>query len=198
MNKSTLTIIGAALVAVLSLGYAGYSMSAPPHMTTLTQQQYVTNTQDFYSTQTQTITATNTATSAAVIANNAISLSNGGGPGYYQSCGYYGCYPAQGYQYTPCNSSGSNTVTCYGYLIQNGNGCTQISVLTTDPAYWNSGIQYIHYTLQNLPASHPPIGSWVDVTGQLSITNTSIAAANSAACSPNTLSVTSITPTNSP
>ena len=198
MNKTTLTIIGAALVAILSLGYAGISMSAPPRLTTVTQQEYLTNTQDFYSTQTQTIVATNTITSAAASANSAINLNSGGVPGIYQSCGYYGCYPAQGYQYTPCNSVGSNTVTCYGYLIQNGNGCTQISVLTTDPSYWRSGIQYVHYTLQNLPASTPPVGSWVDVTGQLRITNTSIAAANSAACSPNTLSVTSITPANMP
>jgi hypothetical protein len=199
MNKTTLTIIGAALVAILSLGYAGYSMSIP-HIATVTEQEYVTNAQDFYSTQTQSVTATNTVTSTTAVANNALNLSNGGGPGYYQSCGYYGCYPSQGYQYTPCTSvgSGTNTVTCYGYLIQSGNGCTQISVLTTDPDYWRSGIQYVHYTLQDLPASYPSIGNWVDVTGQLSITNTSIAAANSAACSPNTLSVTSITPTNAP
>lgn len=199
MNKTTLTIIGAALVAILSLGYAGYTISTPQRAT-VTRQQYVTNTENFYTTETQTVTATNTVTSAEVVANNAINLNNGGGPAYYQSCGYYGCYPAQGYQYTPCTSvgSGSNTVTCYGYLIQNGNGCTQISVPTTDPDYWRSGLQYVHYTLQNLPTSYPSIGSWVDVTGQLNITNTSIAAANSASCSPNTLSVTSITPTYPP
>ena len=197
MNKTTLTVIGAALVAILSLGYAGYTMSSP-HVATVTQQQYLTNTQDFYSTQIQTVTATNTVSTAAVVSNNAINL-NGGGPGFYQTCGYYGCYPAQGYTYTPCTpvGSGSNTVTCYGYLIQNVNGCTQLSVRTTDPDYWRAGIQYVHYALQNLPASYPPIGSWVDVTGQLTITNTSITAANSA-CSPNTLAVVSITPTAAP
>jgi hypothetical protein len=198
MNKTTLTIIGAALVAILSLGYAGYTMSTP-HIATLTQQQYLTNTQNFYSTQTQTVTATNTVTSAAVVTNPAINLS-GGGPGYYQTCGYYGCSPAQGYTYTPCTpvgGNGSNQVTCYGYLIQNGNGCTQISVRTTDPNYWASGIQYVHFALQNLPASYPAIGSWVNVTGQLSITDSNLAVANSA-CSPNTLTVSSITPASAP
>ena len=68
MNKTTLTIIGAALVAILSLGYAGYTMSTP-QMATVTQQQYLTNTENFYSTQTQTVTATNTVTSTAVVAN---------------------------------------------------------------------------------------------------------------------------------
>ncbi len=183
---------------MLSLGYAGYTITTP-HMATVTQQQYLTNTQNFYSTQTQTVTATNTVTTAAAVANAAINL-NGDGPGYYQTGGYYGCYPAQGYTYTPCTPVGSgsgNTVTCYGYLIQNASGCTQISVRTTDPYYWASGIQYVHYALQNLPASYPPMGSWVDVTGQLTITNTSITAANSA-CSPNTLTVSSITPTSAP
>lgn len=200
MNKTTLTIIGAALVAILSLGYAGYTMSIP-HVATVTQQQYLTNTQNFFSTQTQTVTATNTntVTSAAAV-NNAINL-NGREPGFYQTCGYYGCSPAQGYTYTPCTpvgGNGSNQVTCYGYLVQNGNGCTQLSVQTTDPNYWRSGLQFVHYTLQNLPASSPPIGSWVDVIGQLSITSTSLVVANSAACSPNTLTVSSITPTSPP
>jgi hypothetical protein len=197
MNKTTLTVTGAALVAILSLGYAGYTMSTL-HVATVTQQQYLTNTQNFYNTETQTVTATNTITTAVAVTNNAINL-NGGGPGYYQTCGYYGCYPAQGETYTPCTpvGSGSNTVTCYGYLIQNQNGCTQISVRTTDPDYWRSGIQYVHYALQNLPAQYPPIGSWVDITGQLTITDTSITVANSA-CSPNTLAVTTITPTAAP
>ena len=198
MNKASLTIIGAALVAILSLGYAGYTMSTP-HMSTVTQQQYLTNTENFYSTQTQTITAISTVTTAEAVTNAAINL-NGGGPGLYQTCGYYGCSPTQGYTYTPCTpvgGNGSNTVMCYGYLIRNGNECTQISVLTTDPDYWRSGIEFVHYALHDLPASYPPIGSWVDVTGQLSITNTSVAAANSA-CSPNILTVSSITPTSAP
>ena len=100
MNKTNLGIVGIALVAILGLGLAGYS-TLTPHSTTVIAQQYATNTQEFYATQTltQVVTSTNTVTSAA--ANQAINLS-GGGPAYYQSCGYYGCSPAQGYTYTPC------------------------------------------------------------------------------------------------
>ena len=197
MNKTNLGIVGIALVAILGLGLAGYS-TLTPHSTTVTAQQYATNTQEFYATQTltQVVTSTNTVTSAA--ANQAINLS-GGGPSYYQSCGYYGCSPAQGYTYTPCTPEGtSSNVTCYGYLIQTGqNGCVQISVATTDPDYWRSGVFWVHYTLQNLPSSYPSIGNWVNVIGQLNIANTSLSA-NSASCSPNTLTVSSITPTNAP
>jgi hypothetical protein len=195
MNKTNLAIIGAALVAILSLGIAGYT-TLTPHSATVTQQQYLTNTQSFYNTQIQTVTRTNTVTSA-IATNNAMTL-NGGGPGVYYTCGYYGCSPAQGYTYTPCTPLGTgDTVTCYGYLIQNANGCVEISVRTTDPDYWRSGVWYVHYTLQNLPSSYPPIGSWVNVNGQLNIYDTSITA-NSASCSPNTLSVTSMTPTSAP
>lgn len=195
MNKSNLGMIGIALVAILSLGVAGYT-TLTPHSATVTEQQQLTNTENFYTTQTQTLTSISTVTSS-VATNAAINL-NGGGPAYYQTCGYYGCYPAQGYTYTPCSSTGtSNTVTCYGYLIQNGKGCVQVSVPTTDPDYWRSGIWWVHYKLQNLPSSYPSIGSWVNVTGQLNISNTSMSA-NSASCSPNTITVTSVTPTNAP
>jgi hypothetical protein len=195
MNKANLAMIGIALVAIVSLGLAGYT-TLTPHSATVTEQEYLTNTQNFYTTQTKTLTSTSTVTSS-VATNAAINL-NGEGPASYQTCGYYGCYPAQGYTYTPCMSIGTgNTVTCNGYLIQNGNGCVQVSVPITDPDYWNSGIWYVHYTLQKLPSPYPTRGSWVQVTGQLNITNTSISA-NSAACSPNTITVTSITPTNPP
>ena len=198
MNKSTLGIVGIALAAILSLGLAGYE-TLTPHSETVTQQQYLPNTQNFYTTQTQTVTSTSTLTTA-VATNTAINLS-GNGAGYYQTCGYYGCSPAQGYSYTPCTPTGSstsNTVTCYGYLVQNRDAsCVQISVVTTDPDYWRSGVFWVHYTLQSLPSSYPQIGSWVNVTGQLNIVNTNISA-NSASCSPNTITVTSITPTNAP
>jgi hypothetical protein len=195
MGKTNLGIVAIALVAIVGLGVAGYT-TLTPHSATVTQQRYLTNTQNFYTTQTQTLTSTSTVTSS-VATNAAVNL-NGGGPAYYQTCGYYGCYPAQGYSYTPCASTGTgNTVTCYSYLIQNGLGCVQVSVPTTDPDYWRSGIWYVHYTLQHLPSSYPSIGSWVDVTGQLNISSTSISA-NSASCSPNTIGVTSITPTSAP
>jgi hypothetical protein len=194
MNKANLGMIGIALVVIISLGVAGYT-TLTPHSATVTEQQYFTNTQNFYTTQTQTLTSTNTVTSS--IATNA-AVNPNSGPAHYQTCGYYGCYPAQGYTYTPCTSIGTgNTVTCYGYLIQNGNGCVQLSVPNTDPQYLNSEMWYVHYTLQNLPSSYPSIGSWVHVTGQLNITNTSMGA-NSASCSPNTINVTSITPANAP
>jgi len=197
MNKTTLTIVGAAIVAILSLGYVGYAISTP-RSATVTQQQFFTNTQDVYTTQTQTVTNTNTVTSVAAATNAAINL-NSGAPGYYQSCGYYGCYPAQGYTYTPCQVYGpTSTVTCYGYLIQNGNGCVQLSVPTTDADYWRSGVWWVHYALKNLPSSYPSIGTWVDVTGQLNIVNNNIVNANAAACSLNTISVTSISPTSPP
>ena len=196
MNKANLGIVGIALLAILALGFAGYS-TLTPHSTTVTAQQYVTNTLGFYTTQTQTVVSTNTVTSAVAV-NQAINLS-GSGPAYYQTCGYYGCSPAQGYTYTPCTPTGNTeNVTCYGYLIQNGqSSCVQLSVAITDPDYWTSGVFWVHYTLQNLPSSYPAIGSWVNVIGQLNISNTNLSA-NSAACSPNTLTVSSITPTNAP
>jgi hypothetical protein len=198
MNKTSLGIVGIALAAILGLGLAGYT-TLTPHSATMTMQQYLTNTQNVYTTQTQTIISTSTLTSA-VVTNAAINL-NSGTPGYYQTCGYYGCSPAQGYTYTPCTPTGSptdNTVTCYGYLIRSGtSSCVQISVATTDPDYWRSGIFWVHYALQNLPSSYPPIGSWVNVVGQLNIVNTSMSV-YSASCSPNTITVASISPTNAP
>ena len=198
MNKNSLGIVGIALAAILSLGIAGYT-NMTPHLATVTQLQYLTSTQNFYSTQTLTVTSRNTV-STAVASNEAANLS-GNNPGYYQSCGYYGCYPSQGYTYAPCTPSGtpgSNIVTCYGYLMQNGStSCVQISVAVTDPDYMRSGIFWVHYTLQNLPSSHPQMGSWVDVVGQLNIVDSNISA-NSASCSPNTIIVSSITATNAP
>jgi len=201
MNKSTLGIVGIALLAILSLGVAGYTTLAP-HSATVIQQEYLTNTQNFYTTQTQTMISTSTSTMTSAVATNAaINLNAGNNPSVYQTCGYYGCYPAQGYTYTPCTSYGSaatNTVTCYGYLVRDGNtSCVEISVAATDPDYWRSGVFWVHYTLQNLPSSYPQVGSWVNVVGQLNVVNTSLSA-NTASCSPNIIMVSSINATNPP
>src|SRR5208337_5324428 len=52
-SLSTAGIIGLVLVAILALGFAGYT-AMNPHVNTVTQQQFLTNTLSVYSTQIQT------------------------------------------------------------------------------------------------------------------------------------------------
>jgi len=127
-SARTAGMIGLALVAILALGFAGYT-ALNPHVTTITQQEMLTNTQSVYNTQTQTVTSysqvgqvvtvTNTqATSAAGICQQ---------PGYYAYCSPYGCMnpPASNYNtynpYGPANpwSPGYFNGAYYGYW--NGN-----------------------------------------------------------------------------
>ena len=96
-----------------------------------------------------------------------------------------------GSYYTTCFQVPGNLTQCSGNLLQSPNGCVVLGFLV------QSSIGLIstqYYTLQDLPSSYPPIGSWVIVTGQLNQgTNFS---PNGAACPGNYIIVTSITQTN--
>ena len=172
----TAALVGLALIAILSLVFAGYT-ALNPHALTVTEEQFVTNTQNLYSVQTQTVTNVNTVLSVTTVTN-----AQPNGFGNYQSCGYYGCYPSPGYYYPPgyyngyygysppCQLTGSNgAVTCSGYLYQAQNGCTLLVVPTTSNPYpsYATGNVIEYYTLHNLPSSTPQLGSWITVNGQL-------------------------------
>jgi len=195
-SDSKLTIAGLALVAVLSLAFAGYT-ALNPHMSTVTQQQLLTNTQSFYNTQTQTATSLSTVTSVQVVTQT---TTTGYGNGYYQNCPYYGCaYPPQNYNpaysnyyyyQPPCqaSSASSNAVSCQGFFYQASNGCTVLVIPVRNPAIQESYV-YQYYTLQNLSTTYPN-WTWVTVNGQLyQGSNTS---SNGAACPGNYITVSSI------
>lgn len=97
-----------------------------------------------------------------------------------------------GTYYTTCLPLPGNLIQCSGHLLQSANGCVILGFLVGNGAPNNimtTATQY--YTLQNLPSSYPPIGSWVMVTGQLHQgTNTS---PTGGACPGNYITVTSIT-----
>jgi hypothetical protein len=97
-----------------------------------------------------------------------------------------------GNYYTTCLPVPGNLTQCSGNLIINPNGCVLLGFLVGNGFGNNivtTATQY--YTLQNLPSSYPPIGSWVTVTGQLHQgPNTG---PTGAACPGNYITVTSIT-----
>jgi hypothetical protein len=197
----TAAVVGLALIAILSLAFAGY-VALNPHTVTVTQQQLLTNTQNNYSLQTQTATTASTATSVITLTNIPPS---GYGYGNYQSCNYYGCYQSPGYYYypgyysgyygyySPCQYTGSSgSSTCNGYFYQAQNGCTLLVVPTTSNPYpsYATGSVYEYVTLHNLPSNTPALGSWITVTGQLyQGYNT---ASNGASCPNNYMVVSSI------
>jgi len=196
---------GLVLVALLGLGFAGYT-ALNPHTITVTQQQLLTNTQSVYVVQTETVTSVSTATSVTTLANPGY----GNGYGGYVGCGYYGCYQAPGYYYPgygyyypgyyanyatyqPCQPTGSNNmVTCSGYLYRAQSGCVILVVSATNnpyPSYATTNVNE-YYSLQNLPSNTPALGSWVTVNGQLSQGyNTS---PNGSSCPLNYINVSSI------
>lgn len=95
--------------------------------------------------------------------------------------------------YNYCQSPGSNsllyngTVQCVGYIYQDANGCVELVI----PVYSPYGLlTYQYYSLQNLPAKFPPMGTWVAVTGQLQQGSNS--SPNGFACPGNYISLTSI------
>jgi hypothetical protein len=129
----------------------------------------------------QTVTITNTGTASITFINpkalTPISVTTGStvtsqanetataanGNAYQLNCGNtVGCnWP---YNYDACWGTGEgNNIACDGYLTQDMNGCVILDV----PTISNNYPPYNHYNLQNLPQSHPPIGSWVVVKGQL-------------------------------
>ena len=159
------------LVAVVSVAFIGYS-GLNPHLVTVTQQQFLTNTQSLYSTQTVTslsmVTSVQTVTSATTAG-----FGNGyTGPGYnpnYPNCSYYGCYytpPAYASISDLCKTTNQNgTVQCSGYIYQPGGPCTELAIPYYNPEILES-TAYLYLTLYNLPSNYPS-GAWVTVTGQL-------------------------------
>jgi len=207
-SGSKLTIAGLALVAILSLAFAGYT-ALNPHMPTVTQQQFLTNTQSFYNTQIQTATSFSTVTSVQVVTQTTTAgygngyYQNGYGNGYYENCPYYGCayppYPPQNYNpaysnyyyyQPPCQASSaySNAVSCQGFFYHASNGCTVLVIPVWNPAIQESYV-YQYYTLQNLTTTYPN-WTWVTANGQLyQGSNTS---SSGAACPGNYITVSSI------
>ncbi len=188
-----IVVVAVLLIAVLAVLLLANFNSLVPHVTTVTQQQFLTNTQTYYSTQTVTnvaiITSQTTITSTATYPI---------GSGYSQTCGYSTCYPYpqngyNGYWYyygqspyycsynynscyvngpsqysysSACQSTGSNGLSqCSGYLHQDQNGCVELSIPLYSP--YDTAQVYQYYTLYHLPSSYPPIGSWVTVTGRV-------------------------------
>ena len=133
--------------------------------------------------------------------------------GYYQGCTYQGAYcsssnPNCYYNGNPgaeyCQSLGaycdftynvcqnpnslSNQAQCSGYLYQPQNGCLELEVPVNSPV---AAQVYQYYTLNNMPASYPPLGSWVTVTGNIYQGSTGSSNYN-AACPGNYINVSSI------
>ena len=100
----TVGMIGLALVAILALGFAGYT-ALNPHMTTITQQQFQTNTQSVYRTQTQIVTTLSQVTQVVTVTNTEATTESGLGvqPGYYEYCSLYGCMYPPGPSYNTYN-----------------------------------------------------------------------------------------------
>jgi hypothetical protein len=209
----TAGIIGLVLIAILSLGFAGYT-AINPHAITVTQQQLLTNIQNVVNTQTQTVTSVQTVNQAVTVTQTNSGYGYGNGQGNNQVCMTYGCYPypynsnpppiGGGYYYNgywygydlngnfvpPCQSSGTNSsVTCQGFLYQNPNGCTEL-VIPVQNAYIQESTTYQFYTLHNLPSSPPSPGTWITVSGQ--IFNGANTASNGAACPGNYINVSSM------
>jgi len=203
----TASFVGLVLITILSLAFAGYTVLSP-HVTTVTQQEFITNTQNLYSTQ--TTTSVSTATSATTITSTT-SLGNTYSYNpyypydfayyqnwYYQNCGAY-CPPPSAtylYNYNYCDiskisASSNNTVRCYGYLSQDPNGCLELIVPMNNPYYYaQESPTYEYYSLHNLPSQYPSPGSWVTVTGQAYWGPTTNP--GSASCPVNYINITSI------
>ncbi len=183
--------VGLILITVLSLAAAGYT-TLNPHVATVTQQQFLTNTQNVYNTQ--TATSIGTVTNVKTVTNAAPARLPGD---YYQYCNYYSCFPyaaLPGYTNFGCYGTGAtdggagNTAKCSGYLYKDANGCLDLLVPVND-GFTDQSQEYFY--LQNLPSSYPSIGSWVTVTGQV-YQQGNFPAPNGGACPTSYIQVTSI------
>jgi hypothetical protein len=194
-TDTIIAIIGLIVIAIFSLGFVAYA-SLNPSVTTITQQQFLTNTQSEYITQTatsvSTVTTLTTVTTAAPNPYSVITGAGYGGSGFY-NCGTYGCAPPSLGAYGDlCQStSGNDTVECSGYLSEPTNGCIQLAIPYINPDLLES-TAYQYYTLRNAPSTLPSPGSWVTVTGQLGQGFTP--GLNGAACPGNYINVSSISP----
>jgi hypothetical protein len=76
--------------------------------------------------------------------------------------------------------------------LQVNNGCVELEIPVANYAIGAAETMATwYYTLQNLPSSYPPAGSWITVNGQLNVGSN--AASNGAACPVNYINVTSVT-----
>lgn len=193
-GRSAILIVGVILIAAFSIAFAGYT-TMNPHTMTVTQQQLVTNTQSIYNTQTVTAVstltpATSTSAATTVIPSTTSSMTAAaastimvtqGGYGF-SNCGPSGCYPSSlGAYGTMCQSLNQNGTLqqCSGYLYQPSNGgCMKLAIPYINPDVLET-TAYVYYTLQNLPSSTPPTGSWVTVTGQVYSSYTIASSGNS-------------------
>jgi hypothetical protein len=100
----TASIIGLALVAILALGFAGYT-ALNSHESVVTQQQLLTNTQSVYSTRTQTVTSVTQVVQVVTVTNTQATTAVGLGqqPAYYGYCSPYGCANPPGPSYNTYN-----------------------------------------------------------------------------------------------
>ncbi len=133
--------------------------------------------------------------------------------GYNQGCSYQGAYCSSNnpycyyngnpgaeycqnlgaycdFTYNVCSNpnSLSNQAQCSGYLYQPQNGCLELEVPVNSPV---AAQVYQYYTLNNMPASYPPLGSWVTVTGSI-FQGSSSSSTYNAACPGNYINVSSI------
>lgn len=188
-------IVGLIIIAILSLGFVAYA-SQNPHIVSVTQQQFLTDTQNQYSTQTVTSVSTVTVISAVTTSSgNTMVVSTVGGysGSAYYNCGPYGCSPPSlgGYSNLCQATDQNNTVYCSGYLSEPDNGCIQLAIPYTNPDLLES-TAYQFYTLRNVPSALPPAGSWVTVTGQLGQGYTP--GSNGAACPADYINVSAVSP----
>jgi hypothetical protein len=208
-------------VAILALGFAGYT-AMNPHVTTVTQQQLITNTQSVVQTQTQVVTSVNQVTQVVTATNvQGTTVGVGAGQsGYYQYCSPYGCMypPGSGYNtynpYSPPNPwyPGYYQGAYYGYWNGNfyppcqtgaSNNVTcsgyifqaqngcTVLVIPIANPYYAESFSYQYYTLHNLPANVPNNGSWSTVSGQLF--QGANTSSNGASCPGNYINVSSVT-----
>jgi hypothetical protein len=93
--------------------------------------------------------------------------------------------------YNSCTSISSNaTVQGYGQLYQKSSGCVMLIVPVMDTND-NPGVVNQYYALHNLPATYPPIDSWVTISGQI-ITQPSSSNGNSQSCPLSYINVTTV------
>jgi hypothetical protein len=98
--------------------------------------------------------------------------------------------PAVANNYYSCTSVHSGaSAQCYGQLYQESTGCVVLIVPVMDPNN-NAGTVNQYYTLLNMPANHPGIGSWVTVTGQ--VLRAPAGASDGQSCPSSSINVTQI------
>jgi hypothetical protein len=186
-GKKVLWLVSIVLVVVaLGAGLFSY-VGMTPHTVTLTSTSYATNTSIITSTTTVASVSTNTFTNV-IITTVAAPVGNMYAQQncyYYNSCQGY-CY-SNDCDFNVCQAVGSSSTQCSGYLYQDKNGCVELVIPIGSPVAQPS---YQYYTLQDLPSSYPPFGSWVTVTGQ--VYRGSNTGPNGAACPGNYIVVTSI------